>query len=201
MHRKILFWTEMIFLVILLTGCGTGRNSSKDLEELFETLQNVSQEGSMPDAQETQMKETEEGLLYVYVCGAVRKSGVVRLPTGSRALDAVEAAGGLSEEADLDSINLARILTDGEKLYVPDETQGSRLWEETEEEETSALIDLNTAGVSRLCELPGIGKAKAEQIIAYREEYGAFQTIEDIMKVPGIKEAAFRKIKDRIIVH
>ena len=201
MHRKILFWTEMIFLVILLTGCGTGRNSSKDLEELFETLQNVSQEGSMPDAQETQMKETEEGLLYVYVCGAVRKSGVVRLPTGSRALDAVEAAGGLSEEADLDSINLARILTDGEKLYIPDETQSSRLWEETEGEETSALIDLNTAGVSRLCELPGIGKAKAEQIIAYREEYGAFQTIEDIMKVPGIKEAAFRKIKDRIIVH
>lgn len=201
MHRKILFWTGMIFLVSFLTGCGLGRNSSKDLEALFETLQSGSQEGNMPDVQETQTKETEECLLYIYVCGAVCKPGVVRLPQGSRALDAVEAAGGLSEEADLDSINLARILTDGEKLYIPDTTQDGGLREQTEEDETSALIDLNTAGVSRLCELPGIGKAKAEQIIAYREEYGAFQTIEDIMKVPGIKEATFRKIKDRIIVH
>ena len=130
----------------------------------------------------------------------MRKPGVVRLPQKSRAFDAVEAAGGLLEEADSDSINLARILTDGEKLYIPDRTQGGSMPEGTQEE-ADVLIDLNTAGVSRLCELPGIGKAKAEQIVAYREEYGAFQTIEDVMKVPGIKEAAFRKIKDRIVVH
>ncbi len=200
MQRKVLFWTETIFLVFFLTGCGLGRNSSGDLEALFETLQSVSQEKSMPDAQETQKKETEESFLYVYVCGAVRKPGVVRLPQKSRAFDAVEAAGGLLEEADSDSINLARILTDGEKLYIPDRTQGGSMPEGTQEE-ADVLIDLNTAGVSRLCELPGIGKAKAEQIVAYREEYGAFQTIEDVMKVPGIKEAAFRKIKDRIVVH
>ncbi len=140
-----------------------------------------------------------EKLLYVHVCGCVREPGVAALPEGSRAGDALAAAGGFSEDADRDYVNLAAKVADGEKLYFPSAAEAESLQEEAQEAD-SHLVDINSAEEALLCTLPGIGASRAEAIIAYREEHGPFETGEDIMKVPGIKEGAYEKLKDRITV-
>lgn len=157
------------------------------------------QGGSAAQGDAEQDNSAPERCLYVYVCGAVTQPGVVELPEGSRAFDAVRAAGGMTEEADLAYVNLAEKVTDGEKLYVPTVEEAATMESGTREEE-SGLVNINTADAAALCTLPGIGESRAADIIAYREAHGAFGSIEDIMKVPGIKDAAFRKIRDRISV-
>lgn len=169
---------------------------------------------SEPDAAQTVF-------LFVHVCGAVRTPGVYELAEGSRVYQAVEAAGGLTEEAADASLNMAQILEDGMQLYVPNQ-------EEAEEWQMSGVspekggaflrngqtaasgqaaasgetrrVNLNTATREELMTLTGIGEARAEAILAYRTESGPFRSIEDIMKVSGIKEAAFQKIKEDITV-
>lgn len=139
----------------------------------------------------------EPKMISVYVCGAVVSPGVVELPEESRAADALQAAGGFAEDAETSYVNLAAKVTDGEKLYFPSVTEESYL---TAQEKGAELVNINTAGVDVLCTLSGIGEARAGDIIAYREENGPFKTKEDIMKVPGIKENAYRKICDNITV-
>ena len=150
----------------------------------------------------TEQKSTEDktkSLLYVHVCGQVKNPGVYQLEEGARIFDAVQLAGGLTEEAWEEAINLAKIVTDGEQIRIPDQTEAELfLLEETQTE--SGLINLNQATKEQLMTLTGIGEARAKDIIAYREEHGAFQTIEDIMKVEGIKEGMFSKMKDKICV-
>ena len=142
--------------------------------------------------------------IYVHVCGAVKVPGVYQLEEGSRSIDAVEAAGGFEEGAAVDFLNLAQQLTDGQRLYVPDreEAAGMGLLEDPGMGGTAdnGRVNINTASREQLMTLSGIGEARAEAIIAYRREAGPFLVIEDIMKVPGIKEAAFQKIKDDITV-
>lgn len=133
----------------------------------------------------------------VHVCGAVVSPGVVVLDTGSRALDAVEAAGGFTQDAQQDYVNLAAFVSDGEQLYIPtvEEVAGNSFISAREGKE---LVNLNTADAALLCTLPGIGETRAADIIAYREKYGGFSSIEEIMKVPGIKESTFAKLKSLI---
>ena len=140
-----------------------------------------------------------EQRIWVYVCGAVVNPGVVELPADSRVADALKAAGGLLEEAQPDYVNLAAKLEDEQKLYFPTREETNELMRE-EAFAASGLVDINTADTDKLCTLPGIGEARAQDIIAYREENGAFEREEDIMKVPGIKEAAYLKLKDKITV-
>lgn len=127
--------------------------------------------------------------IYVDVCGEVMKPGVYCLSRNARVCDAVFAAGGFTEEADKSRVNQARILSDQEQLLVPSIE---------EQKKADNLVCINTADVQALTVLPGIGEAKAADIIAYREAHGAFSSLEDIMNVPGIKEALYNKIKDRI---
>ena len=119
------------------------------------------------------------------------------LPEGSRAWEAVEAAGGLADEAWEAAVNLAAVLQDGEKLYIP--AMGESVAEEIEQAD-SGLINLNTADSDRLQTLPGIGESRAADILSYREKSGGFRSVEEIMQVPGIKESIYEKIKDRITV-
>lgn len=135
--------------------------------------------------------------IVVHVCGAVCEPGVVSLPEGARAVDAIALAGGMTAQADENYVNLAEQLTDGLKLYIPTKEEVS-LWEEEKRE--AALININTAQAEQLCLLPGIGESKAADIIAYREKQGAFACKEDIMKVPGIKSSLYEKIEELIIV-
>ncbi len=149
--------------------------------------------------QETTPTETNEQMIFVYVCGAVQCPGVVELPMGSRAADALEAAGGLLEEAQPDYVNLAAKLEDAQKLYFPT-TEEAILLEQRESVAASGLININTAGVELLCSLPGIGETKAADIVAYREAHGEFQNKEELMKVSGIKQSAYDKLCDKITV-
>lgn len=148
--------------------------------------------------QEVTEVETK-ALLYVHVCGQVKNPGVYQLEEGARIYDAVQMAGGLTEEAFEEAVNLAKLITDGEQIRIPDHTEAESYYAEEQQTE-NGLVNLNTATKEQLMTLTGIGEAKAKDILAYREEYGGFQTIEEIMKVPGIKEAAFAKIKNEIAV-
>lgn len=135
----------------------------------------------------------------VYVCGAVESPGVVFLPDGSRAADALEAAGGFAPEAAVEAVNLAARVSDGEKLFFPDreeyEAQAGAA-----EAAASGLVNINTADAAQLCTLPGIGASRAADIIAYREANGDFGVCEDIMRVPGIKESVYNKLSGKIAV-
>ena len=145
--------------------------------------------------------------VWVHICGRVITPGVYRLPVGSRVFQAVEAAGGFSEDAACDFLNLAGTVSDEMQIYVPgaEEVKEGNVPLQTggEGSETSKedrRININTATKEELMTLKGIGESRAEDIIRFREDSGKFRKIEDIMKVPGIKEAGFRKIKDSIIV-
>lgn len=148
--------------------------------------------------------------LFVHVCGKVNQPGVYGLPEGSRVWDAIEAAGGFQEDGAREYLNLAELVRDGMKLDVPSESQAQE-WKEQGVmpaaghgpgivSGAAAKVNLNTASREELMGLRGIGEARAEDIIRYRETFGGFKSIEDIKNVSGIKNAAFEKIKDSITV-
>ncbi|MCK2037058.1 ComEA family DNA-binding protein [Microbacterium sp. SSW1-49] len=135
------------------------------------------------------------GDLYVHVLGAVERPGLYVLDLDARLVDAVAAAGGTTDDADLTAVNLARVLTDGEQIVVP--VVGARA--EPGAPSTGSAddrIDLNTADQSALETLPRIGPALAERIIAWREENGRFQSVDDLLAVPGIGEKLLEAIRE-----
>ena len=138
----------------------------------------------------------------VYVCGAVAEAGVCFLDTGARLYEAVEAAGGFLEGADRERINLAAKVTDGCRVYIPDREDGQvpEIVDVCSTGSQNGMVNINTADKAALMTLPGIGESKAEEIIRFRESIGIFTAPEDIMKVPGIKEKAFEKIRVRITI-
>ena len=156
------------------------------------------------------VSETEamDPAFVVHVCGEVVNPGIYELPAGSRIYEAVKAAGGFTENAEEESVNLASPIEDGVqiRIYSKDEAEtlaaGAAPFDgfEASGEGKEPVVNLNTATKEELMTLSGIGESRAEDIIRYREENGGFQNIEDIMKVSGIKDAAFQKIKDRITV-
>lgn len=143
--------------------------------------------------------EPPRATVYVHICGAVAEPGVYALPEESRVIDAVEAAGGLLADAAEEAVNLAEKVTDGMQIVILDQEEADAEAKQ-EAERTAGLVNLNTATKEQLMELPGIGESRADDILRYRESVGGFRTIEEIMQVPGIKDAGFQKIKDRITV-
>jgi competence protein ComEA len=135
--------------------------------------------------------------LVVHVDGAVASPGVYALAPGSRVQDAVAQAGGLTNEAETASLNLAAALYDGQKIYVPKAGEPAPLAPSSGQD---SIIDLNTASLEELITLPGIGEDRANAIIAYRQEQGGFQSIEEIQNIEGIGPATFEKLKERIRV-
>lgn len=144
-------------------------------------------------------EESEAAFSVVHVDGEVCSPGVYEIEEGGRVNDAVEAAGGLSEKADLSQINLAMPIYDGMKIHIPGygETFSSV---KTAESAGSGLININTASEKELTELPGIGESKAKAIIRYRQENGAFKSIEELKNVNGIGDGLFSKLCDLITV-
>lgn len=133
--------------------------------------------------------------IVVYVSGAVNKSGVVKLPQGSRVQDALLAVGGITGDADTAKINLAEKVKDGQHIHVPSAAIGVQGAMAAQHDDK---ININQADVNELDKLPGIGPAMAAKIVEYREANGGFTAIEDLKKVKGIGEAKFNKIKDKI---
>ena len=156
------------------------------------------------------VSETEamDPAFVVHVCGEVVNPGIYELPAGSRIYEAVKAAGGFTENAEEESVNLASPIEDGVQIRIYSKEEAETLAAgaapfdgfEASGEGKEPVVNLNTATKEELMTLSGIGESRAEDIIRYREENGGFQNIEDIMKVSGIKDAAFQKIKDRITV-
>ncbi len=129
--------------------------------------------------------EASSPALVVDVTGAVASPRVVDLPAGSRVRDAVAAAGGLADDADASSVNLARRLNDGEQVYVP---------REGEVEGAGGAVNVNRAGVAALETLPGIGPVYAERIVADRTRNGPFASLSDLARVPGIGASVVERL-------
>lgn len=173
-------------------------------EALGET-QAENQEETAAGAKETQTASRAPEI-YVHVSGRVKQPGVYVMPEGSRIFEAIEKAGGAIDQEDLALLNLAQTAVDGMKIHVMSReearTQGGLelgLGLVTENgEHPKGKININQAGQQELMTLTGIGAARAKDIISYREKHGGFNKIEDIMKVSGIKEAAFEKIREEI---
>lgn len=192
-ETKKILWFFMILQLLFCMSCGKKAvlyDSDKAQEEALEA--------DLEDTVSVEAKE-EASSICVYVCGEVMKPGVYELTAESRIGEAIEAAGGMTEEAASTWLNLAEHVTDGQKIEVPSKEEAKELVLEREQQE-SGLINLNTATAEQLMSLSGIGESKAHDILNYRKQHGDFHTIEDLMQIPGIKERVFEKIKDQITV-
>lgn len=159
------------------------------------------EQGGSPEGEEGQADEAAP--LVVHVDGAVAAPGVYELPPGSRANDAVLAAGGVVEGADTSLLNLAAPLADGEKVHVPlagEAVVTPSTGERAASEPAAGPVNLNTAGVEELDALPGVGEATARAIIEDRERNGPFSSPEDLMRVSGIGEKKFEKLEAMVCV-
>jgi competence protein ComEA len=140
-------------------------------------------------------------VVVVAVTGRVRKPGLIRLPSGSRVADAIEAAGGVLPDTDLSFINLARKVVDGELIVVGvTPPPGAAGGGPRAPPPPGALVNLNTATVAELQTLPGIGAVLAQRIIDHRTKHGQFRSVDDLRQVEGIGEAKFAQLKDRVTV-
>lgn len=197
MRKKKMAALCSLVLCILFTACGRDTGEIFPLPEGGKPVSSGSGE-EVAGAAAEQPGEEAPSVISVYVCGAVKCPGVVELPEGSRVNDALEAAGGFAEDASREQVNLAAKVSDGERIFFPTCEEAASV---AEERDRDGLININTASAEELCTLPGIGASRAADIIRYREREGAFVTCEDIMKVTGIKNSVYDKIKDRIKVN
>ena len=151
-------------------------------------------------------QEVEEKIK-VYVTGEVVNPGVIELNVGDRIEDAIKAAGGTTDSANLEKVNLAYKLEDGQKPYIPNINEKEEvviLSTENGEnvvkdvEKSNGKIDINNAKIDKLCEIPGVGETLAKRIVDYRDQNGKFKNIEDLKNVSGIGEKKFESIKEYI---
>lgn len=231
--RKIVI---TVFLLAAATACYSlmSSGSENDLEistaSVSEEETELSGRSEETDTDGTENKgmdtdETADGKegeteseIYVDVGGAVKTPRVVCIPEGSRVFEAIEAAGGVSEEAETKYINMAAECTDGEKIYVPDhaEMEAAQNGENTDslfsssadlqngaggtEQDGQKTVNINTATSEELQELDGIGPAMASRIIEYRQTNGAFTSVDDLENVSGIGEKTLEKLRPHVSV-
>lgn len=212
-----------IFFVLLLlaaTGCSkkggdpltelkpekTDHKSAKEKETEKEGKEETAGQEKEAAGSKTKLQEGENlAKVFVYVCGAVNAPGVYGLSQDSRVYQAIAMAGGLSADAAGEALNQASLVKDGERVYVPSQSDLEKgiaveaLPENTEAQGSkNDKININTCTKEELMTLPGIGSAKADSIISHRETSGPFSTTEELMQIEGIKEGVYNKIKDRI---
>lgn len=223
-YKKLILIVGVILLpVMALSGCTTGEVISISdmgiIDDVGEkkSLDNDMDEKNIQDSgtgESSGADDMSEGLralqdsdrkVAVYVCGCVLYPGVYELAEGSRVVDAIQEAGGMSKEANAVYINLARKVSDGEQIYVP--AIGENILDNSfetpnkgEKDSSGGKVNINTADESELCTIPGIGKTRAEAILKYREDNGLFKNVDEIMMVPGIGESTFSKIQDYICI-
>ena len=201
----LIILSVVIVSAIIYYVYGTGKKDYS--EELIPYEENYSSTEENND-----IEEAEGGAeIVIYITGAVKNKGVYGLEEGSRITDAIDKAGGLTEEADIDTINLAYLLEDGMKIKIPTKKETEQNKSNTEittkesgieeaKTNNNKKININTATQEELDSLDGIGASTANKIIEYRNENGKFKTIEDIKNVSGIGESKFKNIKDHITV-
>jgi competence protein ComEA len=161
-----------------------------------------SQKEKSPGSSSLDTQEEKSLPCYVHICGEVVFPGVYQLSKESRIFEAVEKAGGFTQQASPEYLNMAQQIEDGMKIVVLSKEEAKTAENQALKEtgQKGSKINLNTAPKEELMTLRGIGEARAEDIIKYRDSHGAFKKNEDIMNVSGIKDAAFQKIKDDITI-
>lgn len=194
-NKKIIIIIGVIILIIIsiyvLTKIDEYNYEENNYEEYFAEEENI-------------IKEEAKKVIVVHIIGEINKPGIVELEEGSRVIDAIKKAGGTTEKADLAQINLAYILKDGQKIYIPNTEDNDKKIEyntaNIENNIKEEKININTADEDELQRLPGVGASTAAKIIKYREENGSFRKIEDIQNVKGIGEAKYNDLKEQIEV-
>ena len=188
---KKIGYTGVLFLFLCLTACGTS---------YFQTVDATEEVDVSEDSDATDDVETAGTEIYVEIAGAVNNPGVYALPYDARVYELVEKAGGLTEDADTTDLNQAQKMEDGTKIVVYTVAE-KEAYEQQSAVNSDGKININLATEEELQTLPGIGESKAQAIVDYREEHGAFSQIEDIMNIPGIKDGVFQKISEYITVN
>ena len=199
--KKILIIILIIFVIILAVIFITKKDEKVEIIQEIGTEENIV----------TNDENNEIELIVIHIIGCVKNVGIVEVTQGSRIIDVIEAAGGVTEEADINKVNLAYIVKDAQKIYIPsiyDEENieyitidnGENVIVDDKNGGKSNMININTATQTELEQLPGIGPSTALKIINYREENKKFSSIEEIKEVPGIGDAKFNNIKDMIEV-
>ena len=188
-------------VIWLMMGNSAEVEEENSLDDLLAAQMDAAPEEEVEPAE---AKPIEPELFMVDVKGEVHAPGVYELPTDGRVKDAIAMAEGLTDEANELAINFAQKVEDQMVIYVPHMDDDSGLSENTTtgagEASGATVININTASEQELMTLSGIGQAKAQQIIQYREENGLFDTPEDLMNVSGIGEKSFETLKDSIKV-
>lgn len=160
---------------------------------------------------ETNNQLEEKNKIFLHITGEVNSPGIIEIDEGARLVDVIEAAGGFTENAEINKINLAYLVKDGQKINIPNvnsvdtnsyitENMGENIIIEDITSSSTNLVNINTATQTELETLTGIGPSTALKIIKYREENGKFKTIEDIKNVSGVGDSKFKAIKDEICV-
>ena len=215
-NKTIIVIISIIIIIFLCVFFYTRINMESEYNEIsnYDILQNET---------DIEIEQEETTKIIIHVTGAVKNEGIVQIEEGGRIADAVDAANGFSEDADISQINLAYQLEDGQKIYIPS-INDEKIGEEEKvlqkeyvtdeagddiilEDEISNVkskkdekININTADQIELEEIPGVGESTAQKIIEYRETNGKFKTIEDIKNVNGIVESEFENMKEKICV-
>lgn len=215
MRRKLNIIIAVVFIIINVVACN---------KEPVEYISDYADDniGKEADDMQTDITAEEEGCgsesiseedtasfldaaekVPIHVCGAVNSPGLYYMSPDSLKADALAMAGGFAPDAATDYVNLAQMIVYGEKIYFPYiyELEVGYNLEGYEENQTTNLININTATKDELMTLPGIGESKAEAIIKYRDNNGPFQSTEDITNIPGIKEGVYNNIKEHITVN
>ena len=199
MKKMKAVWLPILAAALVSAGCSD--KDGESLEELSVSAESETEEEGAVPQEEQEPAET----VYVYVCGAVNAPGVYELKKDARVFEAISLAGGMTAEAAPEAVSQARTVADGEQIYVPTvrevQMQGAGVEDiVTGNADVSGKVNINTAGKDELMTLTGIGEAKAQSILDYREEHGKFGSIEDLMLIEGIKEGVFNKIKQDIMI-
>lgn len=209
-QKKKILW--MLLPVLVFGGCGSQSSVLKRTQEEGSLLETQEKEpetadgAETKDGQEENPEQTEESLpewIYVDVCGAVENPGVYRIEAGSRVFQVLEQAGGCTEDASLETVNQADLLSDGQKIRIYTKEEAGQMEKKLQEADPllDDRVDINRAGKEELMTLTGVGETRAQAILAYRETHGSFSSVEELMQVEGIKEKTYEKLKDQIRIN
>lgn len=206
-YRERLMMGGIVFLLVSILILSTrlftnNEPQASDMSEMLSSMASSNDSGELPSLEDSIPEKAVESILYVDIKGAITQPGVYEMKEGDRVKDIVQEAGGFTAEADQMSINLALRLSDQMMLYIPkigEEADGQELMLHNPGKEADT-VNINTADISELTTLNGIGEKKAEKIIQYRKDNGSFENIEEIKNVSGIGEKTFESLKDFITV-
>ena len=171
-----------------------GLNKDETIVEEIDNGKNISEEKNF----DSELKNEEKIKIYADISGCVEKPGVYEVEEGTRIFQLIEKAGGLTKDADIEGLNRAEIVSDGQKIVIY--TVGEGQESENTGLSSSGKININTADASQLQTISGIGPVTAEKIVEYRKTNGRFSSIEDIKNVSGIGDKTFEKIRENITI-